>query len=327
MRKIIITIILFLGIGFSAQALTISPPIKEFTADPGISFGDVIKLINDSDVEKTFFGNIEAFTARGEKGEPEFFTTTDETQLATWMTLEQTVVTLKPREKKEIKYTISVPGKASAGGQYAVIFWSSQSPEATGEVTIGVVGKIGSLVLVTVSGEIKEEVKLIDFSTDSKFYNRLPVGFSLSFENTGNVHIKPRGEIEIKPAILGIGEGKVTVNEGGGNVLPKSIRSFESIWIKNTVPQSTAKNIFSGFFEELQNEWNNFALGRFSANLFLLFGQAQPQTMEKNLNFWVIPWRVIICFLIVLAVMISTLIKLIKAYNRWIIRKATKSSF
>jgi len=93
------------------------------------------------------------------------------------------------------------------------------------------------------------------------------------------------------------------------------------------VPQSTAKNIFSGFFEELQNEWNNFALGRFSANLFLLFGQAQPQTMEKNLNFWVIPWRVIICFLIVLAVMISTLIKLIKAYNRWIIRKATKSSF
>jgi len=328
MKKFILIIIFLAGLLFTQDALavTISPPIKEFVADPGTEFGDIIKLINDGEIEQTFYATIEGFRAKGEKGEPEFFLTTDETQLASWVTLEQTSVTLKPREKKEIKYTVRVPEKASTGGQYAVIFWSSQPPAVTGITGVGVAMKIGSLLLVTVSGEIKEEIQLIDFSTPSKFYNRLPVKFAIGFENTGNVHIKPSGNIKIEPKILGIGKGEVTVNEGGGNVLPKSIRRFESTWIKKTVPQGTAKNIFSGFFEELQNEWNNFAFGCFKANLFLLFGQAQPQTMEKNLNFWVIPWRVILIGLILTALIILILIRGIKAYNRWIIRKATKSS-
>ena len=322
MRKIIIITILFLGIGFSAQALTISPPIKEFTADPGTEFSDVIKLINDEEVEKTFYATIEGFRARGEKGEPEFFKTTDETQLASWVTLAQTSITLKPREKKEIKYTIKVPEKASTGGHYAVIFWSSQEPEATGITGIGVVTKIGSLLLVRISGEIKEQMQLVDFSTPFKFYNRLPVNFAIGFENTGNVHLKPGGNIKIEPKVLGIGKGEATVNENGGNVLPESIRRFESTWIKTAMAESKTRNIFSKFFEELQTEWKNFALGYFRANLFVLFGQTSPQIVEKSLNFWVIPWRVVSVILIAAILVILILIRGIKAYNRWIINKA-----
>jgi hypothetical protein len=323
MKKIILIIIFLAGLLFAqqVQALTISPPLKEFTADPGTEFGDIIKLINDQGTEKTFFATIEGFRARGEKGEPEFFQTTDETQLATWIALEQTSVTLKPREKKEIKYKISVPEKASTGGHYAAIFWSSQEPEATGITGIGVVTKIGSLLLVGISGEIKEEMKLIDFSTPFKFYNRLPVNFNIGFENTGNVHLKPKGNIKIEPKVLGIGKGEATVNEGGGNVLPESVRRFESTWQKAAIPESKAKNIFSKFFEELQIEWKNFALGYFRANLFVLFGQAEPQIVEKSLNFWVFPWRVILIVLIIAALIIWLLIKGIKAYNHWIVKK------
>jgi hypothetical protein len=322
-KKIIILTILLLGIGWtlSTQALTISPPLKEFVADPGTEFGDVIKLINDEGAEKTYFATVEGFRARGEKGEPEFFQTTDETQLATWITLEQTSVTLKPREKKEIKYTVRVPEKASAGGHYAAIFWSSQAPEPTGITGVGVVSKIGSLVLVRVSGEIKEEMDLIEFSTPKKVYNRLPVQFSLAFENRGNVHLKPSGEITILPVIIGMGKGELTVNEGGGNVLPKSIRRFEASWQKSVVPESKAKNIFSRFFEELKNEWKNFALGYFRANLFTLFGQNPPQVVQKSIFFLVFPWRVILMAVILAAIIIWLLIKGVKAYNRWIIKK------
>jgi len=324
MKKFILIIIFLAGLLFTQDALslTISPPIKEFVADPGTEFGDIIKLINDGEIEQTFYATIEGFRAKGEKGEPEFFITTDETQLASWVTLEQTSVTLKPREKKEIKYTVRVPEKASTGGQYAAIFWSSQPPAVTGITGVGVAMKIGSLLLVTVSGEIKEEMKLIDFSTPSKFYTRLPVKFAIGFENTGNVHIKPKGNIKIEPKILGIGKGEVTVNEGGGNVLPKSIRRFESVWLEKSIPESKATNIFSRFFEELQNEWKNFALGYFRANLFVLFGQAQPQVMERSINFLVFPWRVILVAIILAAIIILILIKGIKAYNRWIIKKA-----
>jgi len=319
---IVIAGILIVFLARNTLALTISPPIKEFTADPGTEFSDVIKLINDEDNEKIFFATIESFRTKGERGEPEFFQTTDETQLSTWITLEQTSVTLKPGEKKEIKYKVSVPEKASTGGHYAAIFWSSQVPEDTGITGVGVVTKIGSLLLVRVSGEIREEMKLIDFSTPSELYNRLPVKFAIGFENNGNIHLKPRGDIKIEPTILGIGKGEVTVNTEEGNVLPKSIRRFESTWQKGTVLESEGKNLVSRFFTELQNEWNNLAIGNFQANLFVLFGQTQPQIIAKTINFWVIPWRVILVGLIVAIFVISILIKGIKAYNRWIIRKA-----
>jgi len=303
-------------------ALTISPPLREFTADPGTEFSDVIKLINEDDVEKTFYATIEGFRARGEKGEPEFFQTADETQLATWITLEETAVTLKPREKREIEYTISVPEKASAGGHYAAIFWSSTPPQMKEKTGVGVVTKVGSLILVRVSGEIKEEMRLIDFSTSQKFYNRLPVQFFVAFENSGNVHLKPMGEIEIEPKILGIGGGKISVNEGGGNVLPKSIRRFDASWQKTALPPSRATNVVSRFFEELKNEWKNFALGSFEANLFVLFGATPPQTVERTLTFYVFPWRVILVGLIAAILLILILARLIRAYNRWIIKKA-----
>lgn len=329
MKKAKLTILFILIIagflGFlpnRSLALTISPPIKEFTADPGTEFSDVIKLINDEGTEKTFFATVESFRARGERGEPEFFQTTDETQLATWINLEETSITLKPREKKEIKYTVRVPGKASAGGHYAAVFWASSAPKPTGVAGVGVVTKIGSLLLVRISGEIKEEMKLIDFSTPQKFYNHLPVEFIIGFENTGNVHLKPSGEIKIEPLILGIGKGEVTVNEGGGNVLPKSIRRFESIWIKKAIPKSRAENAFSRFFEKLQNEWNNFALGYFKAHLFVLLGQTSPQIVERSLSFLVFPWRVILIALIIAVIIIWILIRGIKAYNRWIIKMA-----
>lgn len=303
-------------------ALTISPPLREFTADPGTEFSDVIKLINEDEIERTFYATIEGFRARGERGEPEFFQTGEETQLATWITLEETTVTLKPREKREIKYTISVPEKASAGGHYAAIFWSSTPPQIEGKVGVGVVTKVGSLLLVRVSGEIKEEMRLIDFSTSKKFYNRLPVQFLAAFENTGNVHLKPMGEIEIKPKFFGVGKGKVSVNEVGGNVLPKSIRRFEASWQKTASPPSRATNAVSKFFEELKNEWKNFALGSFNASLFVLFGTTPPQTVERTLTFYVFPWRVILVGLIVGIISILILARLIRAYNKWIIERA-----
>ncbi len=317
---------LIAGFPKNVLALTISPPLKEFTADPGTEFSDIIKLINDEGEEKTFFATIEGFRARSEKGEPEFFQTTDETQLATWINLEENSVTLKPREKKEIKYTVKVPEKASTGGHYAAIFWSSQIPEATGIAGIGVVTKVGSLLLVRVSGEIKEEMQVIEFSTPQKFYHRLPVKFDIVFGNTGNVHLKPSGDIKIQPIVLGIGKGEVTINEGGGNVLPNSIRQFESTWQKAIIEKSRAENMVAKFFEELQNEWKNFALGYFRANLFTLFGRESPQVVQKSIYFLVFPWRVILIALIIALIIIGILIKGIRAYNRWIIKKAMKAS-
>jgi len=55
--------------------------------------------------------------------------------------------------------------------------------------------------------------------------------------------------------------------------------------------------------------------------LFVLFGTTPPQTVERTLTFYVFPWRVILVGLIAGIVLILILARLIRAYNRWIIRK------
>lgn len=325
MKQFLIIIILVIALFWASKgfALTISPPLQEYRADPGQELSGVIKLINDEDVVRVYYASVERFKAKGEKGEAEYTgPTADETQLASWIKLEQTSVILQPRERKEIRYKISVPEKASAGGNYAAIFWSSQAPEIKGAAGIGVVGKIGSLFLVRISGEIVEDGKVAEFKTDKNFYNRKPINFSLKFENLGNVHLKPAGEITLKPKFLGIGRGRVPINPQQGNVLPRSKREFEASWQPGTPLESGARNFLSRFIQEFQNEWRGFALGKFKGELFLLFGESNPQIFQTTTSFWVFPWRVMLIVIILAVVAISGLIKLIKAYNRWVVRKA-----
>ncbi len=313
MKKTILITIFSIGLIFIAEntsALTISPPVKELVATKGTEISDVVKLINEEDVEKILSTSIEGFRAKGERGEPEFFQTNDKSQLATWITLDQTSVTLKPGEEKEIKYTIKVPENAPVGGQYAAIFWISKS--AGNNTGVGLVARTGALVLVTVSGEIKEEMHIVDFSTSSKFYDRLPVKFSYTFENTGSVHLKPKGNIKINPKIFGIGRGEIKINDIEGNILPESIRRFDTTWAKDIL---TERNTKKGFFEEAKEEWNNFAIGYFKADLLAVFGQNDPKYIEKTYTFWVIPWRIILVGLILSAIIILIFITGIKIYR------------
>lgn len=92
--------------------------------------------------------------------------------------------------------------------------------------------------------------KLQNVFTSSTDFDAFPIVFETKFKNEGNAHLKPTGKIELidedgevlknvgkeaitSPAGAFIGERMVDyipVNDGLGNVLPKSERRFESIW-------------------------------------------------------------------------------------------------
>ncbi|MDI6602777.1 MAG: hypothetical protein QME57_01480 [Patescibacteria group bacterium] len=308
----LITILIFVN---SARALTISPPLMEIDVNPGDTVKKTIKIYNETEEENTYYSSVANFTARGEEGEPGFLES-EETRgysLASWIEIDKSPFRLAKNERKEIPFIIRVPKNAEPGGHYGVIFFSTQPPVLEKEQTaIGVLGKIGSLVLVRVAGEIREEGRLIEFDTADKktFYNRLPVDFAFRFENTGNVHLKPRGEIQIVN-LFGKQTAKIPVNLVGGNVLPESIRRFQSSWEKKN--GSLAKG--TGFFAELKNEKNNFALGRYKAELILVGFEGGVKSL------WIFPWRFLLVSLIVLIVAILLLVWLLKTYNKWIIRR------
>lgn len=79
------------------------------------------------------------------------------------------------------------------------------------------------------------------------------------------MHLKPQGEITIIN-FLNKQVGKTFVNNQGVNVLPQSIRKFVSKWLISKSIVLPGK----GFFTELKNEKNNFALGKYKAELKLV---------------------------------------------------------
>lgn len=327
-RFIFATIFISAGLflGSSVLALTVSPVKLEISGDSGQEVSGEFILFNEQDENKTFYSSFANFEAQGETGTPTFVLGND--GLATWMeTISE--VTLEKGERMTVPFTIEIPQNTDPGGHFAAVFWSTTPPQTEGEGQVSVATKLGVLVLLRVSGEIEEGGGILEFGTESEqgVFNSLPVDFVFRFQNSGNDRVKPEGEITIKN-IFGKTLTVLPANKSKGNILPQSIRKFEVIWEKtqedeedkedNKTEEDTEKK---SFFEELKNEKENFAFGRYTAELDLEYGKENAQA---SFSFFIIPWRILMIATIALIMAILIIIKGIKKYNQWVIAKARK---
>jgi len=331
MKKVaIVTMIILGGLMFfgRASALTIIPPRIEVAANPGQPVELTIKLYNETDKEQILYTSAANFSAEeDEEGIPKFYDLgNSEDGLAKWISIESGPITVNPMERKEIAFKINVPANADPGGHYAALFFSSQPASNINSGSgVGVTEKIGALILLRVSGDIQEAGKLVEFKLKNPqtFYDHLPVGLTLLFQNTGNVHLKPVGEVKITNLFGAVSE-KIAVNkqiEGSGkNVLPNTSRHLEAVWTRG--PLEVKAN---GFFDKVNAEINNFALGRYKATLNLEYGSLN-KTAQASVFFWVFPWHLMLVVTAAAVILILIFVTTIKKYNKWIVKKALESS-
>lgn len=310
-----------------ASALTLTPPRYEFSANPGQKIEEVIKILNETNDTLNIYTSAANFTSKeNEEGVPKFLSPGEkENDLAEWIKIEKGPITLSPSERKIIPFVIEIPKDADPGGHYAGIFFSTQ-PETKEQGVIGITSKTGALVLLRVSGDIKEQGELTKFELKKEklFYEHLPIDFVIGFKNLGNVHLKPQGEILITN-ILGKTSKLIKVNKpkigSGGNILPGDTRHFNISWSKNNSDEN--KEIYpKGFFEKLKAQKDNFCFGRYKANLNLNYGSGK--NVNANLFFWIFPWQLILISILIIVLLISLILFGIKRYNRWIIKMALK---
>lgn len=330
--------IIFCGVAIvfsqSAFALTISPVRMEISGDPGQTLLGEIELFNEQDETKTFYSSSQNFEARGESGAPYFLPDTNK-GLASWIRVQESVA-LKAGERKAIPYSIQVPQSAEAGGYFAAILWSISplQQQEGGQVTIG--GKLGMLILLSVTGETKEGGGILELKTDAgKFLTSLPITFIYRFSNDGSQRAKPEGRLKVKN-IFGGTAATLNANPSLGNILPKSIRKFEVIWktksqddfdeftkVKQQYIKDTEEEKVEGFFGAVRSEWKNFAFGPYKAELDFTYGQEQ-KTAEASFRFFVFPWHLLSIIFGILAILGFLGVVALKKYNRWIISKAVQ---
>jgi len=308
-----------------AGALTLIPPLLEFGVEPGGEIVSKIKVLNETAETTTFYTSTANFNARDEFGNPNFLFE-EKGGLADWIEINPGPIVLLPGERQDILFTVKVPNDADPGGHYAGIFFGSGPPQLAAEKggQIGVVAKLGMLLLLRVSGDItiKSAIQEFHILNNQRFFTRLPVQFWYRLYNSGNLHIRPAGVIEIKN-IFGLTSAKITANPVEGAVLPDSIRRFEPVWKKSEPPKIEYKNFFQNFFSQALAEYKNFAFGYYTASLKL--SNVPESQLAEKISFWVFPWRFLLISIIVLTIIILIIFTIISRYNRWIIKRARAS--
>ncbi|KKS43767.1 MAG: hypothetical protein UV08_C0036G0002 [Parcubacteria group bacterium GW2011_GWA2_42_18] len=307
---------------FKIQALTVSPIRIELEGNPGETVKGELTLSNESDGFQTFYTVSQNFEARGESGAPNFVTGTE--GLATWITAPENL-DLKPNEYRErIPFEIKIPMEAEPGGHFAAIFWTTNPPsDIESGVAIGV--KVGTLILLRVSGDIEEGGGIIEFSTidKQKIYLHRPINFFYRFRNDGADRIKPDGTANIRN-LLGIRSDSLPPNSIEGNILPDSIRLFEFTWEGRGLSQKEPTNWFSVFWLNVNNEWHNFGIGRYSVKLSLDYGADKQLHSEAKYVFWILPWHLSLVAIIILIILYFVGRREILSYNEWIVRRTIK---
>jgi hypothetical protein len=303
------------GLMHAANALTLSPPTAELSAKPGETAAVVARLYNEGAEALVIQPTVLSFNSKDETGQPNFYDDKTGLDLQHWISVPDSLM-LAPGETRSVVVTVAVPKDADPGGHYAAIFWGTSPPKVEGSGA-GVEGQIAMLFLVNVEGKIKEDAEVIEFHPLSSFLTHLPVDLMVRFQNNGSVHEHPAGDIIIRnmfgrqSAVL-----PFNIQPSIGNVLPKSIRRFDLSWVKRAMDGSAS---------EWSQEWQNFALGYYTAELNITYGAGNTLVTART-SFWVIPWMVSLVGLATLIIIVLILRVLVINYNKSVIRKYTQSN-
>lgn len=325
MRKTLLTILapvafalaLLLPAG-GAKALTLSPPFVDHAINPGDTVMEVIKLYNEDPYPFTFYPIPMNFKATGDEGGvPMFYPAYEETQgteLAKWVQVDQSAITIAPGERVNIPVSVVVPEDATPGGHFGAVIFSTSPPDVSGNA-VGVMAQLATLIFIRVSGDVTEVGSIAEFGYKNPqvWYNHLPVDFFLRFENSGNVHLRPTGNLFISNW-YGRQVASINVNETFSSVLPRTIRRYEFGWSGEGV-NADDKTFLGG----LKNEWNNFAFGKYRALLVLNYG-IENKVIADEREFTVWPWRLMIVGGAALLLVILLIILFVKLYGKAVIR-------
>ena len=304
-----------------SQALTVGPVKVELTGQPGETLKGEYFLMNEAEKTKTFYPCFERYIEEG--GQRKFFP--NETEgISTWIKTAVKSVTLKPKEQIYIPFEIHIPKDAPAGSHFAVTWWSTApcKEQTMGTEGVAIVTRAGVLMLVNVEGDIQESGHITEFSLPKKLMLYFPQIFRVVFENTGNVYLKPVGKIEVKN-LLGMDAAVFNVNAVELEVYPKTKKS-----LRVTMGEEFYREVEAppeGFWKRVKFEWRNFGIGPYKAILSLSYGQEKTKHLSQSFWFFVLPWRLILIFVVLLILVLFVCTKGVKAYNQWILKRAQTS--
>jgi hypothetical protein len=261
--------------------ILITPTKVELNLDPGDKTTAEVKVINRTGESATFEFSTEDFEGSDDPSQATVFMGDEDSPIGAraWLKPEIDSIVLQHGETLTFNVDVAVPSDATPGGHYAVLFASRTVDRYQEEAGVKFTSRVGTLFLVTVSGEIIESGSLNPPEVP-KLSESGPIDIGLVFNNEGNVHLKPSGKVIIR-------------NFFGREVASIDVRE----WV--ILPESSRRTLA---------EWDGHHLfGRYTATAELSFGSDGMPVIAQS-SFWVIPWKVVLAVIAGLLAMIILII-------------------
>jgi hypothetical protein len=278
-----------------AAGIGISPATIEKGANPGETQTHSITIANLSGAEQTYYLYLRDIVSVEDGGVPVFAEEGQEKtgyELSQWLTLNTTELSMKPGEEKQVDVSIAVPNEATPGSHFGAVVVSMQPPRLRS--TGAAVGyEVANIISIRIAGDATELAQIRSFSTGNFVYSEPKIDFSARIENKGNVLLRPYGPLEIYN-MFGKRVSMITLNETRAGIFPLSERTFSVVW-----------------------ESDGGGFGRYEAILSMVYGeQGRQSTITSTTSFWILPLKIILPALGVLAFLLITAYISVKLYIR-----------
>jgi len=308
--------------GFNLQ-VTPSPLVA--TVKPGTKAQLELKVRNGSTSPENLKIEPRSFSYDSHTGKVDLDDTAPPA-IAPWISFSAPKFTVLSGQWFNEEITLNLPKSAGFSYSFALTISRQADPQVTnGERLIR--GSVAVFTLVNVDRPgANTKLEVTKFSTSKHIYEYLPTTFSVRFRNTGNTIAQPYGNIFVQrntnsPTPF----ASLAVNETKGYILPGSERTTTTTWADGFPAYQATTNADGSTSQKLVWNWANLSklrIGRYTAHLVAVYNQAGHDVpIEGTVSFWVIPWKILLGFLVITLLLLFAICTLIRLVIRFVRRK------
>ena len=277
----------------AGQGLEVKPAIVDDNTTPGAAYHFTVTVKNISPTERSLTILTKDISGLDDNGLPIFAPAEQETiySLSKWIQVPQAPITLQAGESRAIPLVAQVPANANPGDHFGGVFFEYSAPPTDNNGS-AVSFQVGDVINLQIAGDIVENARLREFSTNRILYGSPAVSFTAKVENLGNVLVRPRGLVEITD-MSGKQVASLPVNDALAPVFPGAVRSYALDW-----------------------KDDGFAIGRYQATLSLSYGSDAKRTISATTSFWVVPFKLAASIIGALLVIILVVYFWVRTYLR-----------
>lgn len=263
----------------------VTPTKFDFSLQPGQSIKQTFTIINRLGKPAEFLVQKEGLV---KDGSGNVITTSID-----WIHPELDKFTLNHGERVIMDIEVNVPEDVPAGGYYASVLIANKGKDREAGSGVEVISRVGIPLMITVPGDVIERGLVKEFRPSKFFHMTGPVLFFTEFENLGNIHLSPEGEIKVRNLI---GSVVAQIPLESWTVLPNNSRIWQAQWSRT------------------------WLLGKYDAELTVFYG-SDNQKVTKHVSFYAFPWHV---FLLILAIFTIIYFVINKVTDKYEVRKKEK---